>query len=149
MCSYYGYVLYYRCVQQHDTRKNLYWHPFSELCIDPVYYGISHTHSLHRKTAQSLPYLLLGVGVVKDVVDSPHLDEDGSIAEGVPEASQPDLEVAEDSSGRGRGGRPDRDNDGEIEENGSWAYQVVQVGGCQSDQPAQTIDILMKSGGKW
>ena len=40
-------------------------------------------------------------------------------AEGVPEASQPDLEVAEDSSGRGRGGRPDRDNDGEIEENGS------------------------------
>ena len=64
-------------------------------------------------------HLLLGVGVVKDVVDSPHLDEDGSVAEGVPEASQPDLEVAEDSSGRGRGGRPDRDNDGEIEENGS------------------------------
>ena len=61
----------------------------------------------------------MGVGVVKDVVDSPHLDEDGSVAEGVPEASQPDLEVAEDSSGRGRGGRPDSDDDGEIEENGS------------------------------
>ena len=80
-------------------------------------------------------YLLAGRGIVEDVIDSGHLDQDGTVTQGVANGRQPRCEVAERSCHVTAGGRDDMKDGVHIEYDSTHSNQVVELRAGQFDEP--------------
>ena len=76
-----------------------------------------------------------GIGI--NEVDSEHLHEDGAVAQGIPDGGEPRVQVAQNSDDRLIRGRDDQQYHAEVEDDGTDANDIVQVGAGQADQPGQ------------
>ena len=102
----------------------------------PICTRPSHPPSLPPSLTSACTHLATK-GVSVDEVDSEHLHEDGAVAQGVPDGGEPRVQVAQNSDDRLIRGRDDQQYHVEIEDDGTDANDIVQVGAGQADQPGR------------
>lgn len=100
--------------------------PANVLCI--FLYTYMHLENI-RST-----YLLLRWRVGIDIIHSEHLDKDGSIAERIANGCKPWMQVAQNWHNCFISGRDDYQDHIQVENDGSYTYDVVQVGAREANE---------------
>lgn len=85
------------------------------------------TWNKFQNESSKVTYLFVWCGVVKNVINSPHLGKDGTITEGVAYGSQPWCQVAErsDSTRISSGNHKEKGID--VQDDSTYPNQIVQL----------------------